>query len=48
MAAWLGDTVETTLAVCSDLMPDDTIAGRRAVDAFFTGCAPDVPSAGEL
>jgi integrase len=46
VAAWLGDTEQTVLATYAHLMPDDTERGRKAMDAFFTGSAPDVHAAG--
>jgi integrase len=45
VAAWLGDTQQTVLATYSHLMPDDTERGRKAMDSFFTGSAPDVHAA---
>lgn len=47
VAAWLGDTVQVVLRTYAHMMPDDDGAGRKAVNAFFTARAPDVPSAGE-
>jgi integrase len=48
VAAWLGDTVQVVSRTYAHMMPDDIAAGRQAVDAFFTGSAPDVQQAGEL
>jgi integrase len=45
VAEWLGDTVATVQMIYAHMMPGDAGAGRRAVDAFFRPCAPDVPSA---
>ncbi len=45
VAGWLGDTVETVLAIYAHLMPGGDDSGRKAMDAFFTASAPDVPSA---
>lgn len=45
VAAWLGDTVETVLAIYTHPMPGDDDSGRKAMDAFFTTSAPGVPSA---
>ncbi len=45
VAAWLGDAVETALAIYAHLMPGDEGSGRKAMDAFFNVSAPDVPSA---
>jgi integrase len=48
VAAWLGDTEATILGTYAHFMPDDDDRGRRAMDAFFQRCAPDVPSVGSL
>jgi hypothetical protein len=47
VTAWLGDTVQIVLKTYAHMMPDDVSAGRKAVDAFFSSSAPDVPSASE-
>jgi integrase len=47
VATWLGDDQKTILDTYAHFMPEDSDRGRRAMDAFFERCAPDVPSAGE-
>jgi len=49
VAAFLGDTLEVTLATYSHFMPDDDGRARTIMDAFFdsgaASSAPDVPGA---
>lgn len=44
VAAWMGDSVDELVRTYAHMLPgDDGDAGRDAVDAFFSSCAPDVP-----